>query len=121
MIPIAVNEGTVIARVCWEYEETKVKRDVPVYEYQEADPQEAMMPSPLQAMQRALRSWPAPERSPSVVSRNRSMVLEMLAGALLKSVKHSPLDALHPVPTFPRLGASRMLYALSLHTPNTNR
>ena len=39
----AVNEGTVIARVCWEYEETKVKREVPVYEYQEADPQEAMI------------------------------------------------------------------------------
>lgn len=37
----AVNEGTVIARICWEYEEKKVKRDVPVYDYQEADPQEA--------------------------------------------------------------------------------
>ena len=39
----AVNEGTVIARVCWEYEEKKVKREVPVYEYQEADQQEAMI------------------------------------------------------------------------------
>ena len=39
----AVNEGTVIARVCWEYEEKKIKRTIPVYEYQEADSQEAMI------------------------------------------------------------------------------
>ena len=39
----AVNEGTVIARISWEYEEKKVKQTVPVYDYQEADPQEAMV------------------------------------------------------------------------------
>lgn len=39
----AVNEGTVIARVAWEYEEKKSKVDVPIYEYAEASPEEAQL------------------------------------------------------------------------------
>lgn len=39
----AVNEGTVIARVCWEYEEKQTKETVPVFEYQEASQEEAAL------------------------------------------------------------------------------
>ena len=39
----AVNEGTVIVRVGWEYEEKKHKKTVPVYDYQEATAEEAQV------------------------------------------------------------------------------
>ena len=39
----AVNEGTVIVRVGWEYEEKKHKKAVPVYDYQEATAEEAQV------------------------------------------------------------------------------
>lgn len=49
MVRTGVNEGTVIARVSWNYEEAKVEDNVPTFTYEEADPN--MVPIIEQAVQ----------------------------------------------------------------------
>lgn len=46
----AVNEGTVIVRVSWAYQERAMKRTVPVYSYRESTPEEAEMLAQAQEM-----------------------------------------------------------------------
>ena len=61
LVRTAVNEGTAIARVCWDYEERKVTKEVPVFTYEEATPEEA------QIIQQAMEAETQEELDPSIL------------------------------------------------------